>query len=217
MIGIYKITSPTNRVYIGQSVNIKKRLSRYKNNECRTQPKLYNSFVKHGFSKHIIEILCECDISELNEKERYYQDLYSSIGKNGMNCTLTKTDSKSGEHSIETRLKISKANKGYKMTDATKKKLSDINKGNSFFKGKNHTIETRLKISEKCKGKPKSKLHIKTLVDINSKKVLNTKNGCVYNSIRECAKENGITQNSLGRYLNNKRKNKTNFIFYDNK
>ena len=31
MIGIYKLTSPSNKVYIGQSLNIKNRLSKYKN------------------------------------------------------------------------------------------------------------------------------------------------------------------------------------------
>ena len=39
----------------------------------------------------------------------------------------------------------------------------------------------------------------------------------MYNSIIECATLNGYNANNLSRYLNGKRKNKTNFIFYENK
>ena len=48
MIGIYKITSPNNKVYIGQSVDIEKRLKRYKNLNCKKQSKIYNSLNKYG-------------------------------------------------------------------------------------------------------------------------------------------------------------------------
>ena len=46
---------------------------------------------------HNFEILCECEIFELNNKERFYQDLYSVISKNGLNCKLTKSNDKSGK------------------------------------------------------------------------------------------------------------------------
>jgi len=35
MIGIYKITSPSNKVYIGQSINIEKRFKSYKRYDCK--------------------------------------------------------------------------------------------------------------------------------------------------------------------------------------
>ena len=81
MIGIYKITSPSKKVYIGQSVNIENRKNIYSKIKCKGQSKLYNSLKKYGFSEHKFEIICECEILELNEKERFYQELYSSIGK----------------------------------------------------------------------------------------------------------------------------------------
>ena len=37
MIGIYKITSPNNRVYIGQSINIEKRFIGYKRMYVKNQ------------------------------------------------------------------------------------------------------------------------------------------------------------------------------------
>ena len=52
MIGIYKITSPTNKIYIGQSINIEKRFLNYNSINCKKQIRLYNSFKKYGFDKH---------------------------------------------------------------------------------------------------------------------------------------------------------------------
>lgn len=107
MIGIYKITSPTKKVYIGQSVNIEKRFLFYKSLSCKGQTIIYNSLKKHGVEKHIFEIICECEISDLNNKERYYQDLYSAIGIKGMNCQLVNTDNEKRIFSEETKLKMS--------------------------------------------------------------------------------------------------------------
>ena len=97
MIGIYKITSPTKKVYIGQSIDIQKRFFNYYTlkKSTKTQTRLYNSFKKYKVENHNFEILCECEIFELNNKERFYQDLYSVISKNGLNCKLTKSNDKS--------------------------------------------------------------------------------------------------------------------------
>ena len=52
MIGIYKITSPTGKIYIGQSVNIKNRIRRYKNIDCKSQTKLNSYMLKYVISWH---------------------------------------------------------------------------------------------------------------------------------------------------------------------
>ena len=44
MIGIYKITSPDKKIYIGQSVNLKRRLKDYKANLAKDQKLLNYSF-----------------------------------------------------------------------------------------------------------------------------------------------------------------------------
>ena len=87
MIGIYKITSPSKRVYIGQSINIEKRFAGYsKISNCNNQTKLYNPFKKYGVENHSFEVIIECKESQLNELERYYQDLYNAIHpKHGLN------------------------------------------------------------------------------------------------------------------------------------
>ena len=57
MIGIYKITNPTNKIYIGQSTNIGNRFKHYKSLDCKRQSSLYKSFLKHGVENHNFEII----------------------------------------------------------------------------------------------------------------------------------------------------------------
>lgn len=116
MIGIYKITSPSNRVYIGQSVDIKSRWESYKCKNCKNQPKLYRSLNKYGVDKHKFEVIHSCEIEELNELERYYQEFYDCIGKNGLNCILTKSKLAPRVVSEETKRKVSEKMKGRKLT-----------------------------------------------------------------------------------------------------
>lgn len=126
MIGIYKITSPTGKIYIGQSINIEKRFNQYKFKRCKGQPILHKSFEKHGVDKHIFEILCECIIIDLNNKERYYQDLYSAVGKNGLNCQLVNNDIEKRVFSESTRLKMSESAKIKTFSPEHLKKVTDI-------------------------------------------------------------------------------------------
>ena len=110
-IGIYKIVNPKGRIYVGQSINIKFRLTQYKYYKCKTQSKLYNSLKKYGFELHLCEIIEECFVEELNNRERYYQEFYDSV-KKGLNCRLTGTNDKNGVISEESRKKMSNKKKG---------------------------------------------------------------------------------------------------------
>lgn len=142
MIGIYKITSPTGRIYIGQSINIEVRFSYYKRKCCKKQRRLHYSFEKYGVSAHSFSIVEECEIHELNIKERYYQDIYDCIGENGLNCVLTKTNDKSGCFSSETILRLSISHKGLP------KKEESIIKMKKTIKRRNSTKKAKLKKQE---------------------------------------------------------------------
>lgn len=84
--GIYKITSPTGRVYIGQSVNIRKRWQAYRRLDCIKQKKLHASLNKHGWRKHQFEIITECDKGNLDEMEIFFINAYNSYNTpHGMN------------------------------------------------------------------------------------------------------------------------------------
>ena len=78
--GIYEIVAPDNHVYIGQSVNIKRRFADYHKLRCKSQTKLYNSFQKHGIENHKFNIIYKADNSinkqDLSELERIFVKLY---------------------------------------------------------------------------------------------------------------------------------------------
>jgi group I intron endonuclease len=97
IIGVYKITSPSGKIYIGESKDIYKRWVYYKALNCQGQVKLYNSFKKHGVKNHIFEIIEECDFDDLLCRERYWQDFYEATGRKGLNCFLTQCGEKKKE------------------------------------------------------------------------------------------------------------------------
>ena len=108
--GIYKITSPSGKIYIGESKNIKNRWLDYKKLSCKSQTKLYNSFKKYDVSFHTFEIIEECKFEELKIRERYWQDFYNVINKNiGLNLKLTSYDDIKCVYSEESRNKIIKS------------------------------------------------------------------------------------------------------------
>lgn len=89
MIGIYKITNNINgHCYIGQSVDIKTRWHHHRNYpvENSNYP-LYLAFKKYGLDNFSFEIVEECEISELDEKEIFYIQQFNSY-ENGYNQTL---------------------------------------------------------------------------------------------------------------------------------
>ena len=81
--GIYKITNlETGECYIGQSVDVKKRIYDHLKAACGVDtPKdnlLYQAMKKYGIENFSIELLQECTSQELNQKEKYYIELYQS-------------------------------------------------------------------------------------------------------------------------------------------
>ena len=81
--GIYKITNIiTDECYIGQAVDVYKRW----NEHCKcglgidTPPgnKLYKAIQQYGLENFTFELLTECNQTELNEKEKYFIELYQA-------------------------------------------------------------------------------------------------------------------------------------------
>lgn len=145
--GIYKITSPNKKIYIGQSKNIERRKNEHKK-ENKKQYYLCKSIKKYGWDKHKFEIIEQCLESELNEKEKYYIELFQTFNyQYGMNL---KEGGNRCVFSDETRKKMS-----------VTRKLMGI-KPPSWL-GKKHSLETIAKISNSNKGKIFTKEHRKNL------------------------------------------------------
>ena len=111
---IYKITNPNDKIYIGKSIDIEKRLKAYSKAYCEQQKGIYASIKKYGWDVHTFEVLEECDVNQMNIRERFYQDKYKVI-EEGLNLRLTKTDERSGSIPQYVKDKISKGNRGRKM------------------------------------------------------------------------------------------------------
>ena len=147
--GIYKITSPTGRVYVGQTRSMPKRLNSYKNGYTEKQPRLHRSINKHGWSNHTFDIIEECSILLLNEREIFWGKKLDVLGKNGLNCKI-------GERtqaivSPEVGRRISASKKGMTFSEEHKRKLSEAHKGKKMTKEHHDKI---LKASIIAKYKP---------------------------------------------------------------
>ena len=83
MKGIYKWTNLiNNKVYIGKSVNIPKRLREYKYQvEKNNQRPIIRALQKYGFQNFKFEIIENCDYlsdEKLLEREQYWMNYYNS-------------------------------------------------------------------------------------------------------------------------------------------
>lgn len=81
--GIYRITNiNTQMCYVGQAVDIADRwrqhIKRAIGAEPRTQNKLYPAMYKEGLENFTFEIIEECDQSQLNKQEDYWQEFYKA-------------------------------------------------------------------------------------------------------------------------------------------
>ena len=126
MIGIYKITNPKGKIYIGQSIDIEKRKLQYIYlSKYSLGRKIKNSIKKYGWNNHTHEIIEECSIDKLDERELYWGEYYNVLGKNGLNLKLGNSR---GLVSNETKILMSKRAKEI-MTEEHKEKLSKAKLG----------------------------------------------------------------------------------------
>lgn len=195
--GIYKITNPNGRIYIGQSVNIKWRFSNYRriDKSVSSSIKLYRSLKKYGSENHIFEIIEECSIEELNNRERYWQDFYNANSKLNLNCLLTSTSDKKGVSkpiSEKQKQQISKVHKGKILSEETRNKIK-IARSKQII-----TEEHKRKISENSGS---------------ARIVLDRNSGVFYNSAKEVAELYNINHNTLINKLMGRNRNNTKFAY----
>lgn len=201
MVGVYKITSPTGKAYVGSSINIEKRIKYYKALSCKGQKRLFSSLNKYGFNNHNFEILEECNIDELHFKENQYGMLFNVLGVNGLNSILPSVNDRFKSISEETRLRMSNSKLGEK---------------NNFF-GKTHLEETKEKIRVFQTGRKHSLEH-RQKVSLNNAKnkakiVLDLQSGVFYESAKEVSDLYNIKHSTLRAMLNGTNKNKTNYTY----
>lgn len=214
--GIYKITSPLGRIYIGQSVDIRVRFSKYRGGHCKGQVRLNASFEKYGVNAHEFEVIENCHAKLLNEKERFYQDKFNVTGSNGLNCKLTEANGKSGRLSKETKNAISMAHTGKKATQETRARMSKARIGKRMPEDQRLKMVGR-QISEQAKEKHRKRMmgnqFTKGVTQVNARQIIDVSTGAVYESTRKAALYLGIKQRTLKAWLDGQSKNKSTMEF----
>lgn len=88
---IYKITSPTRRIYVGKTYNLNQRIDDYKCKRYRSKKSIIiDSIKKYGWDSHKIETIESIDDSLLNEREIFWikkLKTYHYEYEQGMNLT----------------------------------------------------------------------------------------------------------------------------------
>jgi group I intron endonuclease len=167
MIGtIYKLTSPSNKCYIGQTINlVERKRTLYNPNKYYSGHRLDNAIKKYGIENFQYEIIIQIVESskeklreKLDELEKFYIEKYDSYN-NGYNMTVGGSGSNGCFQTEESKRKISEKAKGRKgsmlgrhLTEEQKNKISNFAKTrtgekNPFY-GKTHSEETKLKIGK---------------------------------------------------------------------
>lgn len=147
IIGIYTITNTfNNKVYVGYSIEIKKRMSYHLNmlkHKKHPNTILQNSWNKYGENNFKFEILEECDKDYLVSQENYWCIMLNSHDCNyGFNIESTgnranykrkkQNKQKKYQWSDQTRERYIKSKTGLKQTEEHKKALSEA----SYMKGR---------------------------------------------------------------------------------
>lgn len=167
MTGIYKITSPTGRVYIGQSWDINKRKSSYRySHGTRFQVHLYNSILKYGWINHIFEVVHELpsDITQevLDQYEVLYWEAYKELGFKMMNI---KHPGSGGKHAKETIVKMKEKRKLQVYSEESKQKMSQSAKQKDL----SIAINNVSKFQQKGSGNPRATLTEAQVIEIKQR------------------------------------------------
>lgn len=86
MIGIYKITKISDgKSYVGQSNDIERRFKEHQTKGTTARIPLDIAIQKYGIEAFTYEVLEECNIESLNERENFWIKYYNTV-KTGYNC-----------------------------------------------------------------------------------------------------------------------------------
>ena len=139
MIGIYKITSPSGKIYIGQSWDIDLRFAKYHQVRWDKQRKLYASFKSYGLENHVFEVVHELPKDVDQEVIDIYEILYiSQYRELGIELLNIREGGSRGKHSEETKTLF-------------KSNLNLFSKGHSVNKGRKQSDDERKRRSIKSK------------------------------------------------------------------
>jgi group I intron endonuclease len=150
---IYKLTSPSGKSYIGQTIyGIQNRWRDHlydafnpKKNHCKLLNKAIRKYGKDSFE---VECLEECNKEDLDKREAHYINNLNTLKPNGYNL---KSGGSSSKHTEETKAKI---------RNSCKKVFEDDTRKKEIIEKRKQTIALGFKDSYEQQDKPKTRYAI---------------------------------------------------------
>lgn len=152
IIGIYTITSPSGRVYIGQSWDIRRRWYCHRQDRRADGLAIRRSFAKHGVDEHSFEVIhrlsADATQNDLNYWERFYIERAKRNGIRLLNMTDGGSNGRPTDE-VRAKLRQPKSNEHRaRISRAVARQWAEGLKG-----GKSPSSETRSKISTTMTGR----------------------------------------------------------------
>ena len=195
---IYKITSPSGKIYIGQTQCLYKRFQNYRKRKANKY--LMKAILKYGLENMVVDILeKDVELGLLDEREQFYLDMLQPFGDNGYNIC-----------------KEAGTTRGRKRPPEEMKGTIDYMTGRfgelNHFYGKKHSEETKQKQREFKLGKKQSKETIQKRLDNTDKtttrkcvKQINIKTGDIidiFESLKEASLKTSINISNISSVAN---------------
>jgi len=231
--GIYKIVNKINgKVYIGQSVNIYRRLTAHKNWKKRSTSAIGQAIIKYGIDNFEYIILEVCDKELLNQQEKHWILENNSLSPLGYNLAtgggseftysdeskermrMAQTGKKQSQETINKRFTTIQKNGRYRQTEEHKAKIAELTRNRVWSEESKEKMSKAKKGQASWnKGKKLSKEHIEKTrlkkigvpATWRFRKILRN-DGVVFNSIKEAYTSMGVDRASIHRVLSGQRK-----------
>jgi group I intron endonuclease len=206
-VGIYKITSPTGKVYIGQTRNDYLRMKSYRSIKgCHKQRKLFHSLQKHGWDAHSFQLIHELpkDVSDnaLSEYEHLYWLCYMDAGFELLNLSIPGLNVRHCEESkrVMSIQRIGNKNrlgkKNIPLSEGTRKNMSRSKIGIKF----SDSHKKNMSLSH-----PRKKRLLQ--FDLNGNLIKE------WSSVSEAGLTLNIPKNNISRWASKTRKNTSSFLW----
>lgn len=152
--GIYTITSPSGRVYVGQSRHVYRRFAFYRYDKRKgTQPALDRSFFKYGIPAHDFALIHWLPANVEQSRIDYFEQLYmDSFRKQRISLLNTREAGHRGKTSAESKAKFRAARLGHFVSEETRQKIGKASAS------RRHTAIAKAKVGCFWKGRKRGPL-----------------------------------------------------------
>ena len=143
---LYRLTSPSGRVYIGIAKNTRKRWQEHVQSARNgSRCVLHSAIRKYGFDNFKKEVLVTSTFAYVKDLEVKAIAAYGTMAPVGYNLTAGGDGTNGYAHTGETKQRVSAAQKGRTFTEEHKRRLSEARKGKTMSEEQKQKIRATVK------------------------------------------------------------------------